>query len=77
MSEPPTVAGGLRYLSKNIIRKAKVTISELQPPATAGGSDLLIQILPIVLFPRKAKVAVFDLAARGTGADKLSFGTGE
>ena len=48
LSEPPAVAGGLtrqaQTLGKNVPRKSARANRSLQPPATAGGSDLIARV---------------------------------
>ncbi len=51
LSEPPAVAGGLSVQTRNI--NAEVSMSNIQPPATADGSDLSAKARPawlILLF---------------------------
>jgi len=40
LSEPPAIAGGLTQPTQNLKRNSNVSNAKLQPPATAGGSDL-------------------------------------
>ena len=40
VSEPPAVAGGLTHSAKNVEFNSDASTANLQPPATAGGSDL-------------------------------------
>jgi hypothetical protein len=40
-----------------------------QPPATAGGSDLLMQILFLVFVPRHIEIAVAKFRASSSGTD--------
>ena len=44
VSEPSAVADGLTSPTRNILPKSKVSAGKLQPPATAGGSDLAMRI---------------------------------